>query len=199
VSFEYWEDRFLRAWAQPTESAKDEATDNAGLEALVLALRTGAVALGPTLTGMEMSDLHEADRAYVVEHTVRESLLRNSLATAKIGLDMAPALFIEILSGMPCLRVSFDRMCVVLEKHQSGLTQEIFGYTKLVYMGGDCLFPIERLFGNDADIATLAERAPDPHAGVAWMIDAANQAGGTDNITALMLQIHESDADGSRT
>jgi len=42
----------------------------------------------------------------------------------------------------------------------------------------------------DDDIAVLAERAPDPHAGVAWMIDAANQAGGTDNVTAMMMQIH---------
>jgi serine/threonine protein phosphatase PrpC len=43
----------------------------------------------------------------------------------------------------------------------------------------------------DPDIKPLAERAPDPHAGVAWMIDAANQAGGTDNITAMMVQIRE--------
>jgi serine/threonine protein phosphatase PrpC len=43
----------------------------------------------------------------------------------------------------------------------------------------------------DADIEVLAERAPDPHAGVAWMIDAANQAGGTDNITAMMMQVHD--------
>jgi protein phosphatase len=42
----------------------------------------------------------------------------------------------------------------------------------------------------DADLMTLAERAPDPHAAVAWMIDAANQAGGTDNITALVARIH---------
>jgi protein phosphatase len=43
----------------------------------------------------------------------------------------------------------------------------------------------------DADLETLAERAPDPHAAVAWMIDAANQAGGMDNITALVARIHE--------
>ena len=42
-----------------------------------------------------------------------------------------------------------------------------------------------------ADLKALAERAPDPHAGVAWMIDAANQAGGSDNITAMMVQIGE--------
>lgn len=40
----------------------------------------------------------------------------------------------------------------------------------------------------DPDIAALAERAPDVHAAVAWMVDAANQAGGTDNITALIAQ-----------
>jgi len=45
----------------------------------------------------------------------------------------------------------------------------------------------------DEDLKALAERAPDPDAGVAWMIDAANQAGGTDNITAMMVQISESD------
>jgi len=43
----------------------------------------------------------------------------------------------------------------------------------------------------DADLKTLAEAAPDPHAEVAWMIDAANQAGGTDNITALVARIHQ--------
>jgi protein phosphatase len=41
-----------------------------------------------------------------------------------------------------------------------------------------------------ADLKALAERAPDPDAGVAWMIDAANQAGGSDNITAMMVQLH---------
>lgn len=44
----------------------------------------------------------------------------------------------------------------------------------------------------DEDLGALTERAPDPDAGVAWMIDAANQAGGTDNITAVMVQISES-------
>ncbi len=38
----------------------------------------------------------------------------------------------------------------------------------------------------DEDMKTLAARAPDPHAGIAWMIDAANQAGGLDNITAMI-------------
>lgn len=46
----------------------------------------------------------------------------------------------------------------------------------------------------DAELKILAERAPDPHAGIAWMIDAANQAGGTDNITAMIAQVHESTA-----
>lgn len=40
----------------------------------------------------------------------------------------------------------------------------------------------------DDDLLALAERAPDPHATVAWMIDASNQAGGTDNITAIFAQ-----------
>ena len=43
----------------------------------------------------------------------------------------------------------------------------------------------------DADLKALAERAPDPDAVVAWMIDAANQAGGTDNITAMVARIHQ--------
>jgi len=43
----------------------------------------------------------------------------------------------------------------------------------------------------DQDLKRLAERAPDPHAGVAWMIDVANQAGGLDNVTAMIAQIHE--------
>ena len=43
----------------------------------------------------------------------------------------------------------------------------------------------------DADLQLLAERAPDPHAAVAWMIDAANQAGGMDNITAMFVQVHD--------
>lgn len=41
----------------------------------------------------------------------------------------------------------------------------------------------------DADLKALVERAPDPHAVVAWMIDAANQAGGTDNVTALFARV----------
>jgi serine/threonine protein phosphatase PrpC len=45
----------------------------------------------------------------------------------------------------------------------------------------------------DDDLRALTERAPDPDAGVAWMIDAANQAGGTDNVTAVMVQIRKSD------
>jgi protein phosphatase len=42
----------------------------------------------------------------------------------------------------------------------------------------------------DDDLKVLAARAPDPHAVVAWMIDAANQAGGMDNITAMVAQFH---------
>lgn len=43
----------------------------------------------------------------------------------------------------------------------------------------------------DEDLATLARRSKDPHAVVAWMIDAANQAGGMDNVTAVVAQLHE--------
>jgi protein phosphatase len=42
----------------------------------------------------------------------------------------------------------------------------------------------------DTDLKALADRAPDAHTGVAWMIDAANQAGGADNITAMIVQVH---------
>lgn len=42
----------------------------------------------------------------------------------------------------------------------------------------------------DEDLATLAGRSPDPHAVVAWMIDAANQAGGKDNVTAMIAILH---------
>jgi serine/threonine protein phosphatase PrpC len=42
----------------------------------------------------------------------------------------------------------------------------------------------------DTDLRVLAEGAPDSHTVVAWMIDAANQAGGTDNITAMVVQVH---------
>jgi protein phosphatase len=42
----------------------------------------------------------------------------------------------------------------------------------------------------DDDLKALADRAPDAHTGVAWMIDAANQAGGSDNITAMIVQVH---------
>jgi protein phosphatase len=49
----------------------------------------------------------------------------------------------------------------------------------------------------DTDLKALAERAPDAHTGVAWMIDAANQAGGADNITAMIVQIHASASEPS--
>lgn len=38
----------------------------------------------------------------------------------------------------------------------------------------------------DEDLGVLARRSLDAHAVVAWMIDAANQAGGMDNITAVV-------------
>ena len=43
----------------------------------------------------------------------------------------------------------------------------------------------------EAELKLLAGAAPDPHTVVAWMIDAANQAGGMDNITAMIAQFHE--------
>ena len=44
---------------------------------------------------------------------------------------------------------------------------------------------------SDTELKALAGRAPDPHAVAAWMIDAANQAGGMDNVTAVVAQLHE--------
>jgi serine/threonine protein phosphatase PrpC len=44
----------------------------------------------------------------------------------------------------------------------------------------------------DADLKVLAGRSPDPHSVVAWMIDAANQAGGMDNVTAMIAHLHPS-------
>lgn len=41
----------------------------------------------------------------------------------------------------------------------------------------------------DADLKVLASRSSDPHSVVAWMIDAANQAGGKDNITAMIAHV----------
>ena len=39
------------------------------------------------------------------------------------------------------------------------------------------------------ELERLATRSPDPHAIVAWMIDAANQAGGMDNVTAVIARL----------
>jgi serine/threonine protein phosphatase PrpC len=44
---------------------------------------------------------------------------------------------------------------------------------------------------SDQEIGELARRSTDPHAVVAWLIDAANQAGGKDNVTAMYLGFHE--------
>ena len=41
----------------------------------------------------------------------------------------------------------------------------------------------------DEDLGVLARRSLDAHAVVAWMIDAANQAGGMDNITAVVANL----------
>lgn len=43
----------------------------------------------------------------------------------------------------------------------------------------------------DSELKTLTQRALDSHTGVAWMIDAANQAGGKDNTTVMLAQIVE--------
>ncbi len=47
----------------------------------------------------------------------------------------------------------------------------------------------------DTELATLARRSTDPHSLVAWMIDAANQAGGMDNITAMIAHVQASGAE----
>ena len=41
----------------------------------------------------------------------------------------------------------------------------------------------------DEELQRLAMRSRDPHAIVAWMIDAANQSGGMDNVTALVARL----------
>lgn len=43
----------------------------------------------------------------------------------------------------------------------------------------------------DEDLRRIAEAAPDPETAVAWLVDAANQAGGADNITAVLVRIFE--------
>lgn len=50
---------------------------------------------------------------------------------------------------------------------------------------------------SDSELKLLSGRSPDAHAVVAWMIDAANQAGGKDNVTAMIAKIHDhADPDG---
>ena len=41
----------------------------------------------------------------------------------------------------------------------------------------------------DAEIQEILNRAPDAHAAAAWLVDAANQNGGKDNATALVVQV----------
>ncbi len=41
----------------------------------------------------------------------------------------------------------------------------------------------------DEDLRRISGSAPDPETAVAWLIDAANQAGGADNITALLVRV----------
>ncbi len=43
----------------------------------------------------------------------------------------------------------------------------------------------------DPDIRKITTSAPDVHAAVAWLIDAANQAGGMDNVTAMVVAFEE--------
>jgi len=43
----------------------------------------------------------------------------------------------------------------------------------------------------DEDLRRIAEAAPDPETAVAWLVDAANQAGGLDNITAMLVRVFE--------
>jgi protein phosphatase len=49
----------------------------------------------------------------------------------------------------------------------------------------------------DDDLQRILARAPDVDTAVAWLVDAANQAGGTDNITALLMRVLESDGEGT--
>lgn len=51
----------------------------------------------------------------------------------------------------------------------------------------------------DPELKAIAERAPDAHAAVAWLVDAANQAGGTDNITAVFVRFDAADGDDGAT
>ena len=44
----------------------------------------------------------------------------------------------------------------------------------------------------DEDLRRISESALDPETAVAWLVDAANQAGGTDNITALLMRVVDS-------
>jgi protein phosphatase len=56
-----------------------------------------------------------------------------------------------------------------------------------------CSDGLNAMLGDD-DIEELTRRSPDPHAVVAWLIDAANQAGGKDNVTAMYVGFHAPDA-----
>lgn len=44
---------------------------------------------------------------------------------------------------------------------------------------------------SDDELEQLARRSSDPHAIVAWMIDAANQSGGMDNVTAVVARLDQ--------
>jgi len=62
-----------------------------------------------------------------------------------------------------------------------------------IHSGDSFILCSDGLYGMlpDSELKALAGRALDPHAVAAWMIDAANQAGGKDNVTAMIAQIHE--------
>jgi len=49
----------------------------------------------------------------------------------------------------------------------------------------------------DDELQRLSERSRDPYAIVAWMIDAANQAGGMDNVTAFVARLDAPDPAGA--
>lgn len=60
-----------------------------------------------------------------------------------------------------------------------------------IQAGDSYLLCSDGLYGMlpDEDLRRIAESAPDPETAVAWLIDAANQAGGLDNITALLVRV----------
>jgi protein phosphatase len=62
-----------------------------------------------------------------------------------------------------------------------------------VQPGDSYLLCSDGLYGMlpDDDLRQIAQSAIDPEVAVAWLVDAANQKGGTDNITAVLLRVFE--------